>query len=180
MDMGAWTLSITSELGTMKLTLDDIRALGEEQITKDFHCVTKWSVFDVTWTGVRFSKLIERCKSIVPSDYKFLLESSADGYLTNIPRRDVDREDIYVVYGLNGQVPIPLDHGCVRILKPHLYGWKSAKWLERIDFVREDQPGFWELRGFHMRGNAWAEERYGKPDDEIAPELPAQFERRAE
>lgn len=84
MDMTDYALSVTSKLGTVNLTLDDIRSLGEEEYVKDFHCVTKWSHLDVKWTGVKFSKVLERCRSVVPENWRFMLESSADGYTTNI------------------------------------------------------------------------------------------------
>lgn len=218
-DILDWKLSVTSDLGTINLTLDDIRELGETNYTADFHwsafallyltirlltslhgSVTKWSHLDVKWTGVPFKKVMERCHSVIPAGWKYMLESSADGYTTNIVsfpgcrtssylsyvivasplqrRRDIERDDVYLVYGLNGQIPIPLEHGTVRVIKPHLYAWKSAKWLERIDFVMEDQPGFWEVRGFHMRANAWAQERYGAPNDEIQEVLPPELEKR--
>jgi DMSO/TMAO reductase YedYZ molybdopterin-dependent catalytic subunit len=176
MDMNTWNLTVTSSLGTMKLGLADIRALGEEELVTDVHCVTRWSAFDTKFTGIRFSKIMEHCKSVIPANWGYLLEAGVCGYTTNVPRRDVERSDCILVYGLDGQIPIPIEHGVVRIIFPHLYLWKSAKFLEKITFSEEDVPGFWELKGYHKRANAWAEERYGEPEDEIE-QLGPEFEK---
>ncbi|KAI9029342.1 oxidoreductase, molybdopterin binding protein [Hyaloraphidium curvatum] len=175
-DMATWKLKVTSKLGAIELSLADIRALGEESYVCDVHCVTTWSALDVEWIGVPFSKIIERCRSIIPPNWQFLYEATVEGYTTNLPRKDVERADVYLVYGLDGQIPIPIEHGTVRILFPHLYLWKSAKWLTTVTFAEEDAPGFWEVRGYHRRANVWAEERYGAPEDTIAP-LGPEFER---
>ncbi|KAI9019912.1 Oxidoreductase, molybdopterin-binding domain-containing protein [Hyaloraphidium curvatum] len=127
MDIDFWELTVSSHLGTVKLNLEDIRELGEQTYVADFHCVTRWSAFDVQWTGVPFSRVMERCRHVIPPGWKVIYETSADGYTTNVQRRDVERDDVWLVYGLNGQIPIPLEHGTVRILKPHLYAWVGAR-----------------------------------------------------
>lgn len=118
--MATWNLEVSSPLGKIVLSLDDLRALGEETVTFDFHCVTTWSALSLNWTGVAFSKIIERCRDILPDNWEFLLQTAACGYTTNVPRRDVERSDIYLVYKLGDEFPIPIEHGTVRILFPHL------------------------------------------------------------
>ncbi|MFT8244401.1 sulfite oxidase-like oxidoreductase [Roseomonas sp. BN140053] len=142
-------------------TLDwtELQAMPRQQFRNDIHCVTQWSRYDNDWDGVPVSALIERVR---PKDEaRFVSLESHDGYTTNLAMDDFDRPENVLAFAWNGA---PLEHqhgGPMRLVVPHLYLWKSAKWLRRIEFLAADRPGFWEVRGYHNRGNPWNEERYG-------------------
>ncbi len=142
------------------VTLDwtTLMALPKKTIRTDIHCVTTWSRFDNDWSGVATRDLLD---FVAPGDEaSFLILHGYDGYTTNVPLADFAASDAMLVHGWQGQ-PLTRDHGGpVRLVIPHLYFWKSAKWISAIDFVGVDAPGFWELNGYHMRGDPWAEERY--------------------
>ncbi|MDX2273227.1 MAG: sulfite oxidase-like oxidoreductase [Cyanobacteriota bacterium] len=155
-----WQLRVWGEIegGERVLSWDDLMALPPQTFTADFHCVTRWSKLDVTWTGVAITDLL----SSIPltSKAKAVMQHCEGGYTTNLLLDEFIRPDNYLVYQLAGD-PIPPDHGGpVRSLVPHLYAWKSAKWLTGLEVLSTDQPGFWERNGYHMRGEPWAEERY--------------------
>jgi len=134
-------------------------AQPQETYVNDIHCVTTWSRYDNTWTGVPMRALLAAVKPLPTARY--LMIKSFDGYATNLPLADVDRDDVFIAHTWQGK-PLARDHGGpVRLVVPHLYFWKSAKWIRHITFMDRDQPGYWEARGYHMRGNPWKEERYG-------------------
>ncbi|MEN9221480.1 MAG: sulfite oxidase-like oxidoreductase [Thermostichus sp. BF3_bins_97] len=140
------------------LTWEDLLALPQHTFTADFHCVTRWSKLDVTWTGVRIPDLLQGV-SIRP-EAKAVMQHCYGGYTTNLTLEEFLRPENYIVHTLEGE-RIPVDHGGpVRTVIPHLYAWKSAKWISDLEFLTQDQPGFWERNGYHMRGEPWAEERY--------------------
>ena len=156
----AWKLSIFGaiESNELELSYTDLLALPQETITADFHCVTRWSKLDVTWTGVSILKLLETVK--ISSDAKHVMQHCYGDYTTNTPIEDFVREGNYIVHTLEGD-PLPPDHGGpVRSLIPHLYAWKSAKWIHAIEFLTTEEFGFWERNGYHRRGEPFAEERY--------------------
>ncbi len=139
-------------------TFDDLVALGTVDETVDLHCVTKWSKFDMQWKGVRFSDVVGSC-GVLPSAH-FVLEYAAYGYTTNVPLADCMRDDVLLAWEHDG-VPLEPEHGGpVRMVIPHLYLWKSAKWLEGIELRATDQPGFWEQNGYHMYGDPFREQRF--------------------
>ena len=122
-------------------------------------CVTHWSQLDIHWKGVQWSELVKIVKP--KPNWTHLIQESGDGYSTNVPREDLERGNVVLVYELDGK-PIPREHGWpMRIMIPHLYGWKSAKFLKGLRFQDHDTPGFWEVRGYHNHGDALKEERYG-------------------
>ena len=126
--------------------------------TRDFHCVTHWSKLDVTWTGILVTDLMK----VLEPDPKatHVMFHCYGGYTTNLALDDFTRNDCMLAHTLEGE-DIPVDHGGpLRTLIPHLYAWKSAKWLNGIEFMNENRPGFWERNGYHMRGDPWKEERY--------------------
>lgn len=125
----------------------------------DIHCVTTWSRYDNHWDGVLTRDVV---LAVAPRDEaRFVVLHSCDGYTTNLALDDFAHEGALLAHGWEG-APIAAEHGGpVRLVVPHLYFWKSAKWLKRIEFVAADKPGFWEERGYHNRGDPWAEERYG-------------------
>jgi DMSO/TMAO reductase YedYZ molybdopterin-dependent catalytic subunit len=124
----------------------------------DIHCVTSWSRYDNEWGGVATRHLLEIVEPTPEAG--FVLLHSYDGYTTNLTLQDFAAEGALLAHSWQGQ-PLTRDHGGpVRLVVPHLYFWKSAKWLKRIEFLAQDYPGFWELNGYHNRGDPWREERY--------------------
>lgn len=126
--------------------------------TSDIHCVTSWSRYDNDWEGVATRDLINVVKPT--PEARFVALHSYDGYTTNIALEDFAVEDALLAHSWQGE-PLSREHGGpVRLVVPHLYLWKSAKWLKRIEFSAQDQPGFWEVNGYHNRGDPWREQRY--------------------
>ncbi len=155
-----WALSAAGQV-ERPLKWDWRALMDQPQVTfaNDIHCVTTWSRCDNSWIGVPMRHLLEQVKPL-PSA-KALMVKSYDGYSTNILLEDVDRGDVFIAHTWQGR-PLDREHGGpVRLVVPHLYFWKSAKWIRHISFLDRDQPGYWEARGYHMRGNPWKEERYG-------------------
>jgi DMSO/TMAO reductase YedYZ molybdopterin-dependent catalytic subunit len=157
---GKFRLKISGEV-EQPFEIDFAELLRMPQIdqTCDVHCVTKWSLLDSKWTGVRVADLAARAK-LKPSARYVIFEAAA-GYTANIPLKDALKPNVLVAHRYEGQ-PIPRPHGPpVRALVPDLYFWKSAKWLTGIAFVSSDRPGYWETRGYHNHADPWREERYG-------------------
>lgn len=125
----------------------------------DVHCVTGWTVLDSHWTGVQILELAEQAG--VKSSARYVIFEAARGYTANVPLKEALKPNALVAYRYEGD-PLPEAHGApVRSLVPDLYFWKSAKWLTGIRFSEEDEPGYWEVRGYHNHGDPWLEERYG-------------------
>jgi len=165
-------LGLTPDVSTDRWRLTINGAVEEPQIwdfarflaqprseeTTDIHCVTTWSRYDNRWSGVATRDLLAVVQP--KADAAFVVLSSYDGYSTNLSIEDFAAEDAMLVHEWEGR-PLDREHGGpVRLMVPHLYFWKSAKWLKAIEFRTRDQPGFWEVRGYHNRGDPWAEERY--------------------
>jgi DMSO/TMAO reductase YedYZ molybdopterin-dependent catalytic subunit len=137
----------------------DFEAQPQVDDVSDMHCVTAWSRFDNLWRGVaaRHVAALVRPKP----EASFIVFHSYDGYTTNVPRAAFEDDDVLLAHSWEGK-PISREHGGpVRVILPKLYLWKSAKWIKRIEYVAEDRPGFWEVRGYHNHGDPWTEERYG-------------------
>ncbi len=135
---------------------EEFRALPAETVTADIHCVTKWSKLGTSWKGVPIDALLER----VVTDAEYVLAFCDGGYTTNLPLEDVANGKAWVAYEYDGS-PLPAEHGGpARLLVPHLYFWKSAKWLRGIELLDHDEPGFWESYGYHNYGDPWREQRY--------------------
>jgi DMSO/TMAO reductase YedYZ molybdopterin-dependent catalytic subunit len=134
-------------------------ALPQAERRSDIHCVTTWSRYDNDWAGVSTADLL---RLIEPEEgAAFAMLHGYDGYTTNVPLADLAAPDALVAHSWQGK-PLTREHGGpARLVIPHLYFWKSAKWLSGIDLLGADKPGFWEVNGYHMRGDPWAEERYG-------------------
>jgi DMSO/TMAO reductase YedYZ molybdopterin-dependent catalytic subunit len=158
-DLATWKLKVTGQVREpWFFTWEQFRALPRARQQSDFHCVTSWSRYDLRWAGVPFRALAERV-GVLPAA-RFVIAACGDGYTTNLPLADCLRDDTLLADELDGQ-PLPLEHGGpVRLLVPHLYAWKSAKFLRALHFATEDQPGFWEARGYHHYGDPWREQRY--------------------
>ncbi len=158
-DIEAWRLT-TSGLVERELNLSftELEKLPQLKLTRDFHCVTTWSIKDVVWEGVAFRELAKM--SGVKSEAKWVMFRCADDYTTPVPLEDALVEDSLIALKMNGK-QIPVQQGFpVRPFIPHLYGWKSAKWLIGIEFLAEYEDGYWENVGYHERGNIWDEERF--------------------
>ena len=139
-------------------TFAEFTAQKQEQFVSDIHCVTTWSRYDNLWEGLATRELLAACQP--REDARFVVLHCSDGYTTNLALEDFAAEDALLAHSWSGQ-PLTNEHGGpVRLVVPHLYFWKSAKWLQAIEFVTEDAPGFWEVRGYHNRGDPWAEQRY--------------------
>ena len=152
-----WSFTIEGEIDTPKrLTWDEFRALPSETVTKDIHCVTKWSKFDTVWEGVSLDTLLEGVETA--ADY--VMAFSDGGYTTNLPLEDLRNNKAWVAFSYNGE-PLEAEHGGpARLLVPHLYFWKSAKWVRGLRLMKDDDPGFWEMYGYHIYGDPWKEQRY--------------------
>jgi DMSO/TMAO reductase YedYZ molybdopterin-dependent catalytic subunit len=133
-------------------------AQPQSTFTSDIHCVTTWSRYDNQWEGLSTRALLDACQP--KPDARFVVLHSYDGYDTNLSLEDFASDDALLAHAWQG-APIERDHGGpVRVIVPHLYFWKSAKWLQRIEFRTDDKPGYWEVRGYHNRGDPWEEQRY--------------------
>lgn len=142
----------------LELAWDEFKTLPRVQLQADFHCVTRWSRLDLKWEGVHIRELFRRVKPKPTA--KAIMAHCLEGYTTNVAMEDLDKDDVILADTLEGE-PLPREHGGpLRLLIPQLYGWKSAKFLWGIEFIKEDAPGYWEERGYHMRGEYWAEQRY--------------------
>ena len=136
----------------------DFMAQPQVEMVSDIHCVTTWSRYDNAWQGVSARHLLDVARPREGAE--FVLFRSYDGYTTNVPLRYFADDDVLLAHSWEG-APLSRDHGGpVRVVIPKLYFWKSAKWLRAITFMDKDSPGYWELRGYHDRGDPWREERY--------------------
>ena len=152
-----WTFSVTGEVDEAKhWTWNEFRALPSETITRDIHCVTKWSKLDTTWEGVSVDTLLEG----VDTAADFVLAFSEGGYTTNLPLDDITGGKAWIAFAYDGRPLDPEHGGPARLLVPHLYFWKSAKWVRGLQLMNDDTPGFWETYGYHMYGDPWQEQRY--------------------
>jgi DMSO/TMAO reductase YedYZ molybdopterin-dependent catalytic subunit len=141
----------------MKWTWAELATLPTTKMTRDIHCVTTWSKFNTAWEGVLIDDILASAGIEAPTP--FVLAHSYDGYSTNVPMKDLQGKGM-VALRYEGR-PLDRDHGGpARLLVPHLYLWKSAKWLNALQFTERDEAGFWELRGYHMYGDPWREQRY--------------------
>jgi len=155
--LDSWTFTINGEIDEPKRwTWNEFRALPTETITADIHCVTKWSKLDTSWTGVSMDTILDG----VDTAAEFAMVFSDGGYTTNLPLDDLVGRKAWVVFEYDGQPLHPEHGGPVRLLVPHLYLWKSAKWVRGLTLQKEEHPGFWESNGYNMRGDPWLEQRY--------------------
>jgi len=155
-----WRLSVDGLVeNPIEWDWEAFRAAPQTRYLSDIHCVTQWSRYDNAWEGVAARHLLALVRP--KPEAKFVWFTSYDDYTTNLPLAAFDDEDVLLAHSWEGK-PITREHGGpVRAVVPKLYFWKSAKWIRRITFLAEDKPGFWEVRGYHMNGDPWTEERYG-------------------
>ena len=152
-----WEFTISSETGqSYRWSWDELQDLPAEEPTVDIHCVTKWSKLETTWRGVSLDLLMED----VETTADFALVHCYGGYTTNLPLEDLLDGKAWVAYEFEGDELAPQHGGPARLLVPHLYFWKSAKWVRGIQLQEFDDPGFWESVGYHNYGDPWREQRY--------------------
>ncbi|UJA35124.1 MULTISPECIES: sulfite oxidase-like oxidoreductase [Bacillus] len=158
-DMSKWNLQVYGLVDRpMLLSIEDIKAFPEAEVKNDIHCVTGWSRLDNIWQGIRAKDIAE--KAGVHKEAGFVILHAEEGWTANLPLSDFTRETSLLAYAHNGE-PLTPEHGYpLRGVFPHLYFWKSAKWLRGIQFTKENHPGFWEKNGYHMRGDPWKNERF--------------------
>jgi DMSO/TMAO reductase YedYZ molybdopterin-dependent catalytic subunit len=155
--LSEWTFTITGEVDKERSwSWEEFRRLPSETVTRDIHCVTKWSKLDTSWTGVSVDTLLEG----VETSAEYVLAFSDGDYTTNLPLQDVRGGQAWVAFEYDGQPLEPEHGGPARLLVPHLYFWKSAKWVRGLRLLAHDEPGFWESNGYHMYGDPWREQRY--------------------
>jgi DMSO/TMAO reductase YedYZ molybdopterin-dependent catalytic subunit len=157
-DLSDWDLRVFGHVDEpFVLSWPELLALPSTTVTADIHCVTKWTMLDTAWTGVPVRTLLERAG--VRPGAAHVVEHAEHGYTTNLPLPDVLEHGL-VAYEFGGE-PLEADHGYpVRLVVPHLYFWKSAKWLRGLEVTVDDRPGFWEVNGYHNRADPFLEERY--------------------
>lgn len=158
-DVSGWSFTVDGLVDTPTTwSWEEIRALPADSYLGAIHCVTTWSKFDMKFDGVSVDTLLEAAG--VGNDAAYVLARSHTGYTTNLPLEDVTGGRAWVVWDVNG-APLPEIHGGpARLLVPHLYFWKSAKWVSGLKLMAQDEAGFWERNGYHDRGDPWLEQRY--------------------
>ncbi len=162
-DLDRWRLAITGLVDRPRtLTWAEVLALPRQETVCDIHCVTRWSRLDNVFGGIPVRAVLALA-GVRPSA-RYALVHAAHGYTTNLPLADLDREANLLALSHGGEPLTPEHGGPVRLLVPHLYFWKSAKWVTGLELLAEDRAGFWEEGGYHMRGDPWGEERYRQPD----------------
>jgi DMSO/TMAO reductase YedYZ molybdopterin-dependent catalytic subunit len=158
-DPATWDFRVFGLVETpARLSWDEFSHLPKAQITSDFHCVTRWSRFDNRWEGVLFREVLSLVKLKPGAGY--VLVHAEQGYTANTPLPDLDRDNVLFATHHDGQ-PLAPEHGYpLRLIVPHLYAWKSVKWVRGIEFLDHDAAGFWERNGCHMYGDPWKEQRF--------------------
>ena len=152
-----WRFTVTTEVGEQtSWTWRELTALPSEEKTVDLHCVTRWSKLETTWRGVSLDTLLADVESA--ADYA--LVRAYGGYTTNLPLDDLLDGQAWIAYEYEGEPLEPVHGGPARLLVPHLYLWKSAKWVHGLQLLNDDEPGFWESLGYHNYGDPWWEQRY--------------------
>ena len=151
-----WEFAIRSAAGVRRWSWDEFQQLEIEDVVVDIHCVTHWSKLGTRGRGVSIDTLL----ADVEASEEFAMAHSYGGYTTNVPLEDLRDGKAWVAFEFEGEPLDPEHGGPARLLVPHLYFWKSAKWVRGLDLLSDDEPGFWEQNGYHLHGDPWKEERY--------------------
>ena len=169
-DMAAWNLRLFGEIGDeLTLSFDELMAMPQTEIRCDIHCVTRWSKADTTWKGVLVRDLFEQLN--IKSDARYAMIHADQDYETNLPLSDLLGDQTLLAHTYDGE-PLTRKHGGpLRLVVPHLYFWKSAKWVRGLEIMKQDRPGFWERNGFHNVAEPFKEQRFSEegqhmPEDE--------------
>ncbi len=159
-DLATWTFSITGLVEQpVSLSYDEMMRLPRATVTSDVHCVTRWTMLDSTWEGIPVREVMKLVR--LKPEASHVIVQAEQGFTANLPLDHFLRDENMFVDKRNGET-ISREHGWpLRLFVPHLYFWKSAKWVRGLEFRHGDAPGFWEQFGYHMRGDPWQEERYG-------------------
>jgi DMSO/TMAO reductase YedYZ molybdopterin-dependent catalytic subunit len=159
--LDAWTFALEAEDGTKiaSWTWDEFRALGATEVTVDIHCVTRWSKLATRWRGVSVDRIFTAAGLAQPPA-PFAMAFCEGGYTTNLPMQDLRDGKALIAWEYEGEPLAPEHGGPARLLVPHLYFWKSAKWVRGLRFMADNEPGFWEIHGYHLYGDPWREQRY--------------------
>jgi len=155
--LDGWSFTIRGQVDQPHTwTWDEFQALPHETVTRDIHCVTKWSKLDTVWTGVSLDTLLDG----VETSAEYVTAFSDGGYTTNLPLEDLTGGRAWIAFAYDDEPLHPEHGGPARLLVPHLYFWKSAKWVRGLTLTQGDEPGFWETYGYHNHGDPWLEQRY--------------------
>jgi DMSO/TMAO reductase YedYZ molybdopterin-dependent catalytic subunit len=155
--LAEWSFTIRGAVDeAASWTWEEFRSLPSETVTVDIHCVTKWSKLDTVWSGVSIDVLL----GSIETTAGYVSAFSDGGYTTNLPRADLTGGKAWIAFGYDGEPLEPEHGGPARLLVPHLYFWKSAKWVRGLELLERDEPGFWENYGYHNHGDPWQEQRY--------------------
>jgi DMSO/TMAO reductase YedYZ molybdopterin-dependent catalytic subunit len=159
-DLATWDFTIDGLVEEpVRLTRAQLLALPRREVKSDVHCVTRWSLLDSTWAGFPITEIMKLVQ--LKPEATHVMVRAEQGFTANLSLDDFLRDENMLVDTRNGE-PIPPEHGWpLRLFVPHLYFWKSAKWVRGLELMHGDRPGFWEQYGYHMRGDPWQEERYG-------------------
>ena len=155
----SWDFKVTGLVEQpLRLAWHEFRTLPQTETTSDFHCVTRWSRLDNRWKGVLFSEVLQRARPKPNAQFALLL--AEESYTSNVPLADLLRPNVLFALEHDGE-PLTADHGGpLRLVIPHLYAWKSVKWVRGFEVLERDQLGFWERNGYHAYGDPWREQRY--------------------
>jgi DMSO/TMAO reductase YedYZ molybdopterin-dependent catalytic subunit len=152
----SWEFSITTENGVTKWNWEQFMALPIDEVHTDIHCVTRWSKLGTSWRGVSLDTLFDG----IETSHDYVMQHSYGGYTTNVPLEDLMDGKAWIAFEFDGEPLDPEHGGPARLLVPHLYFWKSAKWIRGLTMMPNDDPGFWEQNGYHIYGDPWQEQRY--------------------
>ena len=156
-EIADWQFGIRADDDTLHTwSWDELHALPIEDIDTDIHCVTRWSKFGTNWRGVSLDTLF----ATVETNDRYVMAHSYGGYTTNVPLDDLTGGKAWIAFEFDGEPLDPEHGGPARLLIPHLYFWKSAKWIRSLEMMPSDQPGFWEQNGYNLYGDPWLEQRY--------------------
>lgn len=162
-DLKSWRLRVSGLVEEEKAwTWEQFMALPQTELRCDIHCVTTWSKLDTTWLGVRFSDLVREI--VVKAEARYVMQHAYGGYTTNLPLASMLEEDVLLGHTFDGRALEPAHGGPLRLVVPKLYFWKSAKWLNGLEFMARDRLGFWEQNGYHNDADPWKEQRYAPPE----------------
>ena len=158
-DEATWDFKISGELAApVKLSWKEFRGFPQSEVISDIHCVTRWSRLNNTWKGVLFTDVLKLVQ--VRPEAKYVLALAEEGYTANIPLEDLQRATVLFAFEHDGLPLTPQHGGPVRLIVPHLYAWKSVKWVRGFMLLDEERLGFWERNGYHAYGDPWKEQRY--------------------
>ena len=158
-DLNTWEFKVWGLVDEeFSLSWEQFMDLERVTIDAEFHCVTQWSKLENTWEGVLFTEVMKLVKP--KPEAKYVMAHCIGGYSTNVALDVLDDDDVLFAYNHDGETLSPDHGGPLRLVVPKRYGWKSAKWVNGLEFMKEDAPGFWEIRGYHMNGDPWKEERF--------------------